>query len=284
MRSEFLGDCARFRELPEQINEGQYLVPRLTREERRAAIEGPIGVAGGTIAPKLVQRLLNDFGDEPDQLPVMQHALMRTWSHWLGKGGATDPELRDDPVDVEDYIAIGGLERALSIHAQEAFTEASKEVGPGGAEIVKRTFLLLRNRDERGREVRRPTTISEIMAVTGASLADVRKVIRCFSGPDQTFLVASDEMLDAGTDIDITHESLLGSGRCSPAGGSAKRRNPRRIYTRLARRAAEDTKDYLKGADAPRDPGLVEEPAAECGVGGAVSSRFRCGPAVAQRE
>ncbi len=159
MRSEFLGDCARFRELPEQINEGQYLVPRLTREERRAAIEGPIGVAGGTIAPKLVQRLLNDFGDEPDQLPVMQHALMRTWSHWLGKGGSTNPELRDDPVDVDDYVAIGGLEKALSIHAQEAFAEASKAVGPGGAEIVKRTFLLLRTRDERGREVRRPTTI-----------------------------------------------------------------------------------------------------------------------------
>ena len=33
MRSDFLGDCAQFHGLPEAINEGQYLVPRLTRDE-----------------------------------------------------------------------------------------------------------------------------------------------------------------------------------------------------------------------------------------------------------
>ena len=46
MRSDFLGDCAQFQGLPEAINDGQYLVPRLTREEIRAAITGPVGVAG----------------------------------------------------------------------------------------------------------------------------------------------------------------------------------------------------------------------------------------------
>jgi hypothetical protein len=38
MRSDFLGDCAQFFGLPEAINKGQYLVPRMNREERRAAI------------------------------------------------------------------------------------------------------------------------------------------------------------------------------------------------------------------------------------------------------
>jgi ABC-type cobalamin/Fe3+-siderophores transport system ATPase subunit len=32
MRSDFLGDCAQFFGLPEAINRGQYLVPRMTRE------------------------------------------------------------------------------------------------------------------------------------------------------------------------------------------------------------------------------------------------------------
>jgi hypothetical protein len=35
-------------------------------------IEGPLGRV--QIAPSLVQRLLNDAGDEPDQLPILQHA------------------------------------------------------------------------------------------------------------------------------------------------------------------------------------------------------------------
>ena len=31
------------------------------------------------MTPRLVNRLLNDVGDNPDQLPILQHALMRTW-------------------------------------------------------------------------------------------------------------------------------------------------------------------------------------------------------------
>ena len=82
MRSDFLGDCARFSGLPEAVNEGQYLVPRLTREERRAAITGPIAVGGGEISPVLLTRLVNDVGDNPDQLSILQHALNRTWAQW----------------------------------------------------------------------------------------------------------------------------------------------------------------------------------------------------------
>ena len=54
MRSDFLGDCARFAGLPEAINQGQYLVPRMSRDERRAAIAGPARVCGADIAPTLL--------------------------------------------------------------------------------------------------------------------------------------------------------------------------------------------------------------------------------------
>ncbi len=78
MRSDFLGDCATFEGLPEAINSGQYLVPRMSRNERRAAIEGPVHVAGADIEPVLLTRLVNDVGDNPDQLSILQHALNRT--------------------------------------------------------------------------------------------------------------------------------------------------------------------------------------------------------------
>ena len=41
MRSDFLGDCSQFRDLPETINDGLYLVPRLTRLQLREAITAP---------------------------------------------------------------------------------------------------------------------------------------------------------------------------------------------------------------------------------------------------
>ena len=86
MRSDFLGDCARFRGLPEAINGGQYLIPRLTRDQIAEAVTGPAAVMGVALSPPLVNRLLNDVGDNPDQLPILQHALMRTWDEWARRG------------------------------------------------------------------------------------------------------------------------------------------------------------------------------------------------------
>ena len=86
MRSDFLGDCAQFPGLPEAINAGQYLVPRLTRDERRAAISGPGGGRGGDRA-RLADASGQRRGDNPDQLSILQHALNRTWAHWQHEGG-----------------------------------------------------------------------------------------------------------------------------------------------------------------------------------------------------
>src|SRR5215510_15146710 len=61
MRSEYLGACALIPGLAERINSGLYLTRRMTRDECRAAIEGPAGVIGFDIEPKLVNRLLNDL-------------------------------------------------------------------------------------------------------------------------------------------------------------------------------------------------------------------------------
>jgi energy-coupling factor transporter ATP-binding protein EcfA2 len=77
MRSDFLGECALFRGLPEALNEGHYLVPKMTRFELQEAIVGPVAAVGAEIHPALVQRLLNETEDEPDTLPVLQHLLRR---------------------------------------------------------------------------------------------------------------------------------------------------------------------------------------------------------------
>ncbi len=102
MRSDFIGDCARFRDLPETVTAGMYLIPRMNREQRRQAIEEPVLVGGGHIAPRLVTRMLNEVGDDPDQLPILQHALMRTWDQWANSSD------HQNPIDIADYEAIGG--------------------------------------------------------------------------------------------------------------------------------------------------------------------------------
>src|SRR6478609_11717764 len=63
MRSDFIGDCAAFPGLTQMINASNYLVPQMTRDQKRMAIEGPIAVGGGRISTRLVKRLMSDIGD-----------------------------------------------------------------------------------------------------------------------------------------------------------------------------------------------------------------------------
>jgi hypothetical protein len=77
MRSDYLGACAIFRGLPEALNDGHYLVPRMTRRQLQEAIESPLETVGAAIHPAVVQEMLNQCDEEPDHLPVLQHLLKR---------------------------------------------------------------------------------------------------------------------------------------------------------------------------------------------------------------
>jgi hypothetical protein len=201
MRSDFLGDCTEFRGLPEAINSGQYLIPRMTRNEKRAAITGPTAVGGAAITATLVSRLLNDVGNSPDQLPILQHALMRTWDYWA------DNRKRDEPLDLVHYEAVGTMARALARHAEEAYLELKTREN---RIICEKMFKLLTDIGETGRGVRRPAKVSEICAVSGASEKEVIAVIDVFRRPGRTFLMPPGEVkLNADSVIDISHESLM---------------------------------------------------------------------------
>jgi energy-coupling factor transporter ATP-binding protein EcfA2 len=58
MRSEFLGECARFDGLAEAINRTQYLVPRMSHEALLRAIQRPAQIYGGEVTNELAERLI----------------------------------------------------------------------------------------------------------------------------------------------------------------------------------------------------------------------------------
>ena len=103
MRSDFIGECASFPGFTQMINDSNYLVPQMSRDQKRMAIEGPIAVGGGRISLRLVKRLLSDIGDNQDQLPILQHALMRTWDYWIAN---REPS---EPIDIRHYNAVGRI-------------------------------------------------------------------------------------------------------------------------------------------------------------------------------
>jgi hypothetical protein len=195
MRSDFLGDCDVFYGLPEAMNSSQYLVPRLIRPQRQEAIENPVLLYGKTISQRLLDRVLNDAGEEADQLPVMQHAMMRTWDKWR----ATD----DPSLDLKHYEAAGTMKQALSNDAEEALSGMSEE----DVNLTKRLFQTLTDNDPRGRRIRRPMHLMEIEEITGASREKLLELISHFVGHGRSFLHLSQG--EANPLVDISHESLI---------------------------------------------------------------------------
>jgi hypothetical protein len=66
MRSDFLGECSQFPDLAKRINQSNYLIPRMAREDYRKVITGPVSVAGFKIEEQLIYELLNNVTDETD--------------------------------------------------------------------------------------------------------------------------------------------------------------------------------------------------------------------------
>jgi tetratricopeptide (TPR) repeat protein len=201
MRSDFIGDCMDYPGLPQAVNESQYLVPRMTRDELRSAITGPVAVAGGTIAPRLVVRLLNDVGDDQDQLPLMQHALMRAWDHWA--------QHRKDgqPIDLVNYEAVGTIRNALSLHAEEAYAETGTD---DRKKITERIFKALTDTYSDRRGVRRPTSVADLAAICEVPQTTVTEIVEIFRRPGRSFLMPPTGIpLTSHVIVDLSHESLM---------------------------------------------------------------------------
>jgi WD40 repeat protein/energy-coupling factor transporter ATP-binding protein EcfA2 len=243
MRSDYLGDCAQFRDLPERLNDAQYLIPRMTRDQRREAVTGPVLVGGGRIAPRLLNRLLNDVGDNPDQLPILQHALMRTWELWTRGGGGE--------IDFEQYEAVGGMTTALSRHADEAY----EELDPRSRQIAESLFKSLTEKGPDNREIRRPARLIELAAIAQASTEEVRAVIETFRREGRSFLMPrSGVPLEDDTVIDISHESLIRGWQRLKAWVDEEAQSAQ-IYRRVADAAARHAEGH---AALWRDPDLAQ--------------------------
>lgn len=201
MRSDFIGDCAQFPDLTKKINDSHYLVPQMTRDQKRKAITGPIAVGGANISQRLTQQVLNDLGDGLDQLPILQHALMRTWGYW-----SKYREHNLEEVDIKHYEAIGTMSEALSLHANEAYDELDEEQ----KRICESLFKAITEKRGENFGIRRPTRLDEIAEITGVTQQEVIKVIEHFRQPGRSLLTPAHPLpLDEKSIIDISHESLM---------------------------------------------------------------------------
>src|SRR5690606_17957848 len=143
--------------------------------------EGPIRLYRQQIAPRLTDRLLNETIDTRDDLPVLQHALMRTWERWKREGTG--------PLDSAHYEAVGTVDRALSQDASAALEGLDER----RLLLTKRLFQALTTVDAGNRSVRRPARLRDVAERCGVEPDAVWPIVQRFRSEGRSFLIVSSE-------------------------------------------------------------------------------------------
>jgi len=223
MRSDFIGQCAAFRGLPEYIGFSQFFVPRLNRSQLQQVIEEPAVLSGNKITRRLTERLILDLTEGVDQLPIIQHALNQIWHaadngkeemdliHYAMVGGMPVSELPDEhvarfntwfaalPSEIKTCYHQPDLQNVLDTHTNKLYEQAAeyyqKKTGKtisheDAKSIIKAAFICLTKIDQ-SRAVRNRMTLLEITNILARpefGTKEVGAVLNIFREPGNTFI------------------------------------------------------------------------------------------------
>jgi hypothetical protein len=203
MRSEFLGECARYDGLAETINQTHYLLPRMKTDDLLRAVCEPATLYGGMVTQRLAERLICDARGGQDELPLIQHGLSRLWSF-----ASSMTETEGAVLDLVAYEARGPLARLLSEHADSIADGAAGDSIEDRA--VEELFRALTDINADGHAIRRPQTFEDLVALTGTNSGRLRVILDTFRQIGVSFITPyPPATIEATTTIDISHEALI---------------------------------------------------------------------------
>jgi WD40 repeat protein/class 3 adenylate cyclase len=147
LRADFMGQALAYRRLADALQEGSVLMGPMTRQELRLAIEKPAEMQGAAFEAGLVERILDDVGDRPGHLPLLEFTLTLLWER------QTDGWLTHS-----DYEAMGSVEGALAAYADQVYAELNS----GEQEAIRRALVQLVRPGEGTEDTRRVATREEL--------------------------------------------------------------------------------------------------------------------------
>jgi len=184
LRADYLGHCAAFPDFAGRVVDSSVLVGPLTETEVRRLVEVPARRAGLSVAPELVTLVTGEVAGQPDSLPLLSTALLRTWEN---RSGIT--------LSTRSYRQGGGIARAVERLGESAYAQ----LDPVAATAARR--LLIRLADPGPGEhtlVRRRAPSSELVGEGDTAAQRALDVLAA-----RRLVTVTDEL------IEVTHEALF---------------------------------------------------------------------------
>jgi TIR domain/FHA domain len=110
LRGDFFGRALSDRGLSDRLQGGIVTIGPMTREELHRAIVEPADQVGLRLEEGLDRRILDEVGEEPGSLPLLEFLLYGLWER-----------RREGLLLHEAYDAIGGVRKAIAERAEKAF-------------------------------------------------------------------------------------------------------------------------------------------------------------------
>jgi energy-coupling factor transporter ATP-binding protein EcfA2 len=198
MRADFFGKCAEYAELAAKIQENLLTVTPMNRQELEQAIIAPAKQVNLTVEPELVEQIIDDMGDSPGILPLLQYTLTEIWQQRTGEGKLT----------LATYSRFGGVKGTL----QKRATEVYESLSPQEQLATKHIFLELTHFGDGTEDTRRQ--VSKKQLITGEYSEDlINKVIERLTNDklivSSSILTEKESELNESEIIEVIHETLI---------------------------------------------------------------------------
>ncbi|WNZ24626.1 AAA family ATPase [Leptolyngbya sp. NK1-12] len=227
LRADFCGQAYAYRPLVDALQDADLKLGSMNQAELQAAIEKPAEKMGVKLEAGLTERILEDVGKEPGNLPLLEFALTRLWD-----------KQQNRELTHESYSEIGGVKQALADHAEAIYSKLTEPEQKQAQQI----FVQLVQLGEGTADTRRLVTRAEIsddcwQLITGkGGLADCRLVVT--GRNDQT----NEET------VEVVHEALIREWRTLRQWIDTDRKEllqKNEIEAQAKRWAEKKSKDYL---------------------------------------
>jgi hypothetical protein len=164
----------------------QVLLARMSRSEMKSTIVGPASKVGLPFdPPTLVERILDEAGEDESILPLLQYALKESWA--LRQGNT---------ITADSYGRSGGVREAIRITAERTFAALSAE----DQQAARQLFLRLVMPGEGQEDTR--------VRATMPSEPAQRRIVEQFAGRRTRLLVTGADRSDQPT-VEVAHEALI---------------------------------------------------------------------------
>jgi uncharacterized protein YjbI with pentapeptide repeats/KaiC/GvpD/RAD55 family RecA-like ATPase len=188
LRADFYGYVLSFRPFSDALQQIQFKpLGLMSREELQTAIEQPAQKLNVQLQTHLAERILDDVGQEPGNLPLLEFALTQLWL-----------KQNNSELSHKAYDEIGGVKQALIKHSEEVYLKLNESQ----KEQAQRIFLSLVRLGEGTEDTRRVATREEIGHHNWDLVIDL-------AGSETRLLVTGRNDKSGEETVEVVHEALI---------------------------------------------------------------------------